>query len=48
MDAYYVMKKEYRKLSLLLHPDKNKTIGDDGTFNLIVEAWGLFCDIIRR
>ena len=33
---------------MLLHPNKNKTIGDDGTFNLIVEAWGLFSDRVRR
>ena len=48
MDEDYVVKKQYRKLALLFHPDKNKTVGDDGTFNLIVEAWGLFSDRIRR
>lgn len=43
-----VVKKQYRKLALLLHPDKNKIVGADGAFKLIVEAWGVLSDKIRR
>jgi len=43
-----VVKKQYRKLALLLHPDKNNTVGADGAFKLIVEAWGVLSDKIRR
>lgn len=43
-----VVKKQYRKLALLLHPDKNKTVGAEGAFKLIVEAWGVLSDKIRR
>ncbi|KAE8719664.1 hypothetical protein F3Y22_tig00109936pilonHSYRG00123 [Hibiscus syriacus] len=33
--------KQYRKLALMLHPDKNKSIGAEGAFKLISEAWSL-------
>ncbi|KAM7269088.1 hypothetical protein ACFE04_024585 [Oxalis oulophora] len=39
-----MMKKHYRKLVLTLHPDKNKSIGADGAFNLVKEAWSLLSD----
>ncbi|OVA17484.1 DnaJ domain [Macleaya cordata] len=42
------VKKQYRKLALMLHPDKNKSIGADGAFKLISEAWSLLSDKTKR
>ncbi|KAK7270780.1 hypothetical protein RJT34_26192 [Clitoria ternatea] len=42
------VRKQYRKLALMLHPDKNKSIGADGAFKLISEAWSLLSDKARR
>ncbi|CAF2128861.1 hypothetical protein BRARA_C04039 [Brassica rapa] len=33
------VKKQYKKMAVLLHPDKNKCIGADGAFHLVSEAW---------
>eukprot|EP00249_Psilotum_nudum_P006207 c19542_g1_i1 orf=360-1061(-) len=33
------IRKQYKKLALLLHPDKNKTVGADAAFKLVSEAW---------
>ncbi|KAF9607529.1 hypothetical protein IFM89_036891 [Coptis chinensis] len=41
-------RKQYKKLALMLHPDKNKSIGADGAFKLVSEAWGLLSDKTRR
>lgn len=38
------MKKKYKNFSLMLHLDKNKCGGVEGSFNLISEAWGLLSD----
>ncbi|KAL4573782.1 hypothetical protein LXL04_020599 [Taraxacum kok-saghyz] len=38
----------YRNLALSLHPDKNKSIGADGAFKYISEAWSLLSDKSRR
>ncbi|KAH9315454.1 hypothetical protein KI387_024081, partial [Taxus chinensis] len=43
-----LVKKQYRKLALLLHPDKNKFPGSESAFKLIVEAWAVLSDKIRR
>ncbi|GMH07141.1 hypothetical protein Nepgr_008981 [Nepenthes gracilis] len=43
-----VVKKQYKKLAALLHPDKNKTIGADGAFKLVSEAWTLLSDSVKR
>ncbi|XP_028052014.1 uncharacterized protein LOC114256549 [Camellia sinensis] len=32
----------------MLHPDKNKSIGDDGAFKLISKAWRLLSDKAKR
>ncbi|KAL1531976.1 hypothetical protein AAHA92_32053 [Salvia divinorum] len=42
------IKKHYRKLALSLHPDKNKSVGADGAFKLISEAWSLLSDKNKR
>ncbi|KAK7293530.1 hypothetical protein RJT34_16398 [Clitoria ternatea] len=33
------VRKQYRKLALTLHPDKNKSLGAEGAFRLVSEAW---------
>ncbi|KAL2334479.1 hypothetical protein Fmac_015692 [Flemingia macrophylla] len=42
------IRKQYRKLALILHPDKNKSVGADGAFKLISEAWNLLSDKTKR
>ncbi|KAI3458027.1 hypothetical protein Pfo_014690 [Paulownia fortunei] len=42
------IRKQYRKLALMLHPDKNKSVGADGAFKLISEAWSLLSDKAKR
>ncbi|KAM0020165.1 putative DnaJ domain, Chaperone J-domain superfamily [Helianthus debilis subsp. tardiflorus] len=42
------VRKHYRKLALFLHPDKNKSIGADGAFKYISEAWSLLSDRTTR
>ncbi|CAH2078518.1 unnamed protein product [Thlaspi arvense] len=43
-----VVKKQYKKLALLLHPDKNKCEGAEGAFKLVLEAWSLISDKVKR
>ncbi|MCO5549495.1 hypothetical protein L7F22_002967 [Adiantum nelumboides] len=38
------IRKQYRKLALILHPDKNKAIGAEAAFKLISEAWRVLSD----
>ncbi|KAH6788628.1 hypothetical protein C2S51_003634 [Perilla frutescens var. frutescens] len=42
------LKKQYKKMAVLLHPDKNKTVGADGAFRLVSEAWTLLSDSAKR
>ncbi|KAL6982456.1 hypothetical protein U1Q18_044316 [Sarracenia purpurea var. burkii] len=42
------LKKQYKKMAVLLHPDKNKTVGADGAFKLVSEAWTLLSDSNKR
>ncbi|KAL8506927.1 hypothetical protein ACS0TY_017715 [Phlomoides rotata] len=42
------LKKQYKKMAVLLHPDKNRTIGADGAFKLVSEAWLLLSDSVKR
>ncbi|XP_071690637.1 uncharacterized protein [Rutidosis leptorrhynchoides] len=42
------IRKHYRKLALMLHPDKNKSVGADGAFKILSEAWSLLSDKNKR
>ncbi|OMO71649.1 hypothetical protein COLO4_28138 [Corchorus olitorius] len=42
------IRKHYRKLALILHPDKNKSVGADGAFKLLSEAWNMLSDKEKR
>ncbi|KAJ7566518.1 hypothetical protein O6H91_02G106800 [Diphasiastrum complanatum] len=43
-----IIKKNYRRLALLLHPDKNKSPGAEAAFKLIGEAWAVLSDKTKR
>lgn len=42
------IKKQYKKMALLVHPDKNKFVGAEGAFKLILEASTLLSDKIKK
>ncbi|KAF9619345.1 hypothetical protein IFM89_006532 [Coptis chinensis] len=42
------IRKQYKKLALMLHPDKNKSVGGDGAFKMISEAMGVLSDKNKR
>lgn len=42
------IRKRYRKLALQLHPDKNKSVGAEGAFQFISQAWSVLSDKNRR
>nr|XP_043614010.1 uncharacterized protein LOC122585959 [Erigeron canadensis] len=42
------VRKNYRKLALFLHPDKNKSVGADGAFKYVSESWSLLADRTKR
>ncbi|KAG7604124.1 Chaperone J-domain superfamily [Arabidopsis thaliana x Arabidopsis arenosa] len=43
-----VVKKQYKKLALLLHPDKYNLNGAEGAFKLVTEAWCMLSDKVKR
>ncbi|KAL8145422.1 uncharacterized protein LOC141706972 [Apium graveolens] len=42
------IKKQYRRLALLLHPDKNKYSFASEAFQLVADAWGVLSDVSRK
>ncbi|XP_057442858.1 uncharacterized protein LOC130734444 [Lotus japonicus] len=42
------IRKKYRVLALSLHPDKNRSLGAEGAFKLVSEAWSLLSDKAKR
>ncbi|KAF9625920.1 hypothetical protein IFM89_027788 [Coptis chinensis] len=42
------IRKQYQKLALMLHPDKNKSVGGDGAFKMISEVMGVLSDKNKR
>lgn len=43
-----LIKRQYRRLALLLHPDKNKFPFADAAFKLVADAWALLSDTSRK
>ncbi|XP_057766390.1 uncharacterized protein LOC130986874 [Salvia miltiorrhiza] len=43
-----IIKKQYRRLALILHPDKNRFPGAEGAFKLICEANALLSDPAKK
>lgn len=43
-----LIKRQYRRLALLLHPDKNKFPFADAAFKLVADAWALLSDASRK
>ncbi|KAG8379440.1 hypothetical protein BUALT_Bualt07G0088600 [Buddleja alternifolia] len=39
-----VLKKQYKRRALALHPDKNKSVGADGAFKILSQAWSILSD----
>ncbi|KAG7567739.1 Chaperone J-domain superfamily [Arabidopsis thaliana x Arabidopsis arenosa] len=42
------VRKRYRKLAVMLHPDRNKSIGAEEAFKFLSQAWGVFSDKAKR
>lgn len=42
------IRRSYRRLALLLHPDKNRAAGADGAFKILSEAWSVLSDKAKR
>ncbi|KAL5777366.1 hypothetical protein ACOSP7_010292 [Xanthoceras sorbifolium] len=47
-DDQDLIKKQYRRLALLLHPDKNKFPHADHAFTLVAEAWAVLSDSRKK
>ncbi|KAI4307491.1 hypothetical protein L6164_030670 [Bauhinia variegata] len=47
-DDYDFIKKQYRRLALLLHPDKNRFFFSDLAFKLVGEAWAVLSDQTKK
>lgn len=42
------IKKQYRRLALQLHPDKNRSVGAEGAFQYVNEAFNVLSDRVKR
>ncbi|EYU23088.1 hypothetical protein ABFS82_09G066800 [Erythranthe guttata] len=42
------LKKQYKRMALSLHPDKNRAVGADGAFKIMSEAWCVLSDKGKR
>ncbi|KAG2308319.1 hypothetical protein Bca4012_082619 [Brassica carinata] len=42
------VRKRYRKLAVMLHPDKNKSVGAEEAFKFLSQAWCVFSDKGKR
>ncbi|VVB09003.1 unnamed protein product [Arabis nemorensis] len=42
------VRKRYRKLAVMLHPDRNKSIGAEEAFKFLSQAWVVFSDKAKR
>ncbi|GAB4860431.1 hypothetical protein Ancab_035590 [Ancistrocladus abbreviatus] len=45
---YETLRKQYHKLALILHPEKSKSVGADGAFKILSQAWSLLSDKVKR
>ncbi|KAF8404703.1 hypothetical protein HHK36_009591 [Tetracentron sinense] len=43
-----LIKKQYRRLALLLHPDKNKSVFADNAFKLVADAWAVLSNQSKK
>ena len=47
-DDQELIKKQYRRLALLLHPDKNKLPLTNQAFKLVADAWAVLNDTVKN
>ncbi|KAL3634044.1 hypothetical protein CASFOL_021098 [Castilleja foliolosa] len=47
-DEADLIKKQYRRLALLLHPDKNKFPFSDSAFRLVADSWAVLSDPAKK
>ncbi|OVA01780.1 DnaJ domain [Macleaya cordata] len=47
-DDLELIKRQYRKFALLLHPDKNKSVFADNAFKLVSDAWTVLSDPSKK
>lgn len=47
-DNIDLIKKQYRRLALLLHPDKNRFAFADSAFQIVSDAWNVLSDPVRK
>lgn len=47
-DDLDLIKKQYRRMALLLHPDKNKYANADQAFRLVAHAWAVLSDQTKK
>ncbi|WJX35021.1 hypothetical protein P8452_23068 [Trifolium repens] len=48
LDDDETLRKCYKNMALILHPDENKSVGAEGAFNLVLQAWTILSDKAKR